>query len=756
MRYSEVLASKLRAPSPDPVPSRRLPGELFDWQEAVTRWALRKGRCALFEDCGLGKTIQELAWGNAVVRHTNMPVLLFSPLGAAIQSADEAVKFGIDARRVRTPGEMNGSRVYITNYERAELFDPAAFGGVILDESSILKNVAGKTRRLLTDACKSVRYRLSCTATPSPNDVTELANQAEFLGIMTRAAMLATFFVNDAKAESAASKWRLKKHAADSFYDWLATWCVYMRSPADIGYSADDYELPEHREILVEVDHDCALEGSLFKAQAKSLADLRAVRKASIQERLAAMPSAPYSGPRLTWCGLNSEADALREAYPGAVEVRGCDPADQKEEVLLAFARAEIGHLITKAKIAGHGMNWQCCSTQTFFWLGHSFESYYQASRRLYRFGQQRSVTTHIVVSDVAAHIWDIVQEKRDVAMSMAAHVIERMEKSMKNEIHGQAQATRFPSAKHTAGDGWSFTHGDSVDAIKNHATDSIGYQIMSPPFPDIYAYSDDVRDMGNATWNQFWQQMDFLIPEMLRVSMPGRLATFHCMDLPILKSQAGYVGLRDFPGEIIRRFEAAGWRYFARHMIWKDPVVENARTHSLGHGNLLKDSSKSRAGLPDYLVTFQKTGDNPEPIGHERSAFPVEQLQRWASPSWSERDLTPAELRDYQSPPEWMLAPIWYDIRQSDTLQKESARAEKDEKHICPLQLTAIKRCLTMWSAPGDTVASWFAGIGSEGFMAVKMGRKAVLCELKESYFAQGVRNLRAAEGFKDQMSLF
>ena len=756
MTYDEVLAAKLRPRDPDPVPSEDLPATLFDWQEDVTRWALRKGRAALFEDCGLGKTIQELAWGVAVVRHTNRPVLLLSPLGAAIQTAAEAQKFDIDAVRVRSAAELNGSRVYIANYERLGKFDLADFGGVILDESSILKDVSGVTRRALTDGCKGIRYRLSCTATPAPNDVTELANQAEFLGVMTRAALLATFFINDQNAD-AGSKWRLKKHAETAFYDWLATWSVYIRSPEDLGYPKGDYALPEHREHLVKVEHDQTLDGVLFPVDVIDLDGIREVRRNSIGERLNAMLKLPvHDGPRITWCGLNSESEAVHEAFPGSLQVTGSDHPDAKEEALMAFANGELEHIVTKAKIAGHGMNWQVCANQTFFGLDHSFESYYQAVRRPWRYGQKRPVDTYIVISDVVSHVWQTVKRKRSAADNMSRELSKRMRKAMLREIKGAAPVVEGPPLQTATGDGWTFHHGDSIEKIREVETDTVGYQVMSPPFPDVYAYSDSVRDLGNADWPTFWAMMDHLIPEMLRVSMPGRLSTFHCMDIPIQKGKEGYIGLRDFPGEIIRRFEAAGWRYFARRMIWKDPVVENARTRSLGHGNLLKDSTKSRSGLPDYLVTFQKPGDNPEPVAHDAAEFSVEKWQKWASPSWGDRELTPNERRDVSNPPDWMLAPVWYDIRQSDTLQKESARTEMDEKHICPLQLTVISRCITMWSNAGDLVASWFGGIGSEGFVAVKMNRRALLCELKEAYWLQGVRNMEQAAQFKSQRSLF
>lgn len=758
MNYPDFLASKMRPPTPNPVPHGDLHPALFDWQRSVVEWALRRGVAGLFEDCGLGKSLQELAWADAVMRHVNRPVLLLSPLGAALQLCAEAEKFSFDVTRIYAAKDVTGPGLYVANYERADHFDYSAFGGLVLDESSILKDVGSKTRRFLTESVRGISYRLSCSATPCPNDVAELGNQVEFLGIMSRAAMLATFFINDQKADPARGKWRLKGHARTAFYDWCASWSVFLRSPADLGYSADGYKLPPLRESLLLVDVPPRDTGTLFEVEARSLSDLREIRQSSIPQRLDALlaNSPAGDGPRVTWCGLNAEADALRGAFPDATEVRGSDDPQAKEEALLAFARGEIDHLITKPSIAGHGMNWQCASRQTFFGLDHSWEKLYQSSRRLWRFGQRRPVEMQIVLSRPAARVWTVIQEKRDMTERMNAELVERMKLSMQREVRGESVGVPSAPRELVEGKGWQFYNGDSIDISRGVSSDSVGYQIFSPPFPDVYAYSDSPRDMGNATWEEFFQQFAFLAEEMLRVGLPGRLATIHCMDIPIMKSKAGYVGLRDFPGEIVRLFESKGWRYFAKRMIWKDPVVENARTHSLGHGNLLRDSTKSRAGLPDYLVTFQKPGANAHPVEHDSHDFPVEQWQRWASPCWSSRECSREDAARLKAPPDWMLAPVWYDIRQSDTLQKSSAREEDDEKHICPLQLMVIDRCIEMWSAPDDLVASWFAGIGSEGFVAVKKGRRALLCELKRSYFEQGVRNLQAAEQFCEQPMLF
>lgn len=751
MSYVEFLASKLSPPVADGFEAKTSEAP-FDWQQLIVRWAWRRGRAALFEDCGLGKTLQLLEWAHGVVRHTNRPVLDLAPLGVTYQTEAEGEKFDLPVKRVSDQSEVVGAAVYVTNYQKLHHFDPLAFGGVVLDEASILKDIAGKTRRLVTDAFSRTPYRLTCTATPSPNDLTELGNQAEFLGICTAAQMQAQFFVNDA---TESSKWRLKGHAKEAFYDWLASWSVYLRSPAALGFDDTAYRLPEHREVVHEVPHDWHQDGVLFKVDARSLGDLRAVRRASIAERIECLSGILNGERSVTWCGLNDESEALARAFPKAIEIAGRHSNEEKEEALMAFARGEIHHLITKASIAGHGMNFQSCHQQHAFGLDHSFERWYQMTRRLWRFGQENPVDSHVIVPDVAAHVWQTIKDKEAIATAMAEELEERMESAMNRSVKGEKPAVPAAPSHIVTGAGWEYRHGDSIREIRSVETDSVGYQVMSPPFPEVYTYSDMPQDLGNCDHATFEKHMAFLAPEMLRVAMPGRLCTLHCMDLPILKRKAGYIGLYDFPGSLIRIMEAAGWRYFARRMIWKDPVIENARTHSLGHGNLLKDSAKSRAGLPDYLVTFQKPGENPEPVEHDRESFPVEQWQKWASPAITIQELTAAERAAVTDPPEWMLAPVWYDIAPGDTLQKESAREERDEKHICPLQLTAIDRCIEMWSAPGDLVASWFAGIGSEGFVAIKKDRRALCVELKRSYFEQGCRNLKMAEKFKEQLSL-
>lgn len=283
-------------------------------------------------------------------------------------------------------------------------------------------------------------------------------------------------------------------------------------------------------------------------------------------------------------------------------------------------------------------------------------------------------------------------------------------------------------------GAGWVAYHGDSCEVLRGLPDDSVGFSVYSPPFASLFTYSASERDMGNCQSDaEFFEHFSWLMPEMFRVLKPGRNMSVHCMDLPTSKARDGYIGLRDFPGELIRAAESAGWIWHSKATIWKDPVTSMQRTKALGllHKQLLKDSAMSRMGIPDYVLTFRKPGTNAEPVAHTKDEFPVSVWQKWASP-------------------------VWDDIDQSDTLNFRAARADDDERHICPLQLEVIRRCIHLWSNPGDTVLTPFGGIGSEGYVAVQEGRKAVLVELKESYFAQLCKNMRDAEATKNQPTLF
>lgn len=690
---------------------------LMGFQKDITRWALRKGRAAIFADCGLGKTPMQLEWAS----HIPGKVLILAPLAVAQQTVREGDKFGIPCAYSR-----NGSagKITITNYEMLEHFDPSEYDGVVLDESSILKAYSGKIRTAIIEAFEKTPYRLACTATPAPNDYMELGNHAEFLGVMKRTEMLSMFFVHDG---GETQKWRVKGHAEDHFWKWMCSWSVMLRKPSDLHYSDAGFSLPPlryHEKVVASPKQT----DTLFPMPAATLQERIRARSDSVTARAETSAAIVRSDKDqwLVWCNRNDESAALKKLIPGSVEVKGSDSIEHKESSLNKFALGEIRVLITKPTIAGYGMNFQSCHQMAFVGLSDSWEQWYQAVRRCWRFGQESPVDVHVVTADTEGAVVANIKRKEDNAAKMAEGMLEHM--AVMNEAEIRKTRTRGTSERATRtekGKGWTLHLGDCVDVCRQIETASIGYSVFSPPFASLYTYSDSDRDMGNSKdYDVFFEHFNFLLNELHRVTADGRLVSIHCMDYPTSLTHDGWIGLIDFPGQIIRAMTDAGFHWHSKVTIWKDPVTAMQRTKALGllHKQLKKDSTRSRMGIPDYVLTFRKPGDNANPVSHNADNFPVSLWQKWASP-------------------------IWDDINPSKTLQRHSAREEKDERHIAPLQLEVIERCLALWSNPGDLVLSPFAGIGSEGYVALQMGRRFVGAELKESYWKQARANLAAAK---------
>lgn len=440
MRYEDFLAGKQHIPPSCgfEVDKPAMNIHMFEWQKDITRWALRKGRAALFEECGNGKTIQQLEFADQVAKREGMPVLIVAPLTVGAQTLREAQKFGYSAAICRTQDDVTPG-INITNYEMLQHFDGRSFAGVVLDESSILKNYTGKMRNQIIEMFKDTPYRLSCTATPSPNDYMELGNQVEFLGIMSRTEMLATYFIHDG---SDTGKWRLKGHAEDRFWEWVSTWAVVLTCPGDLGYPNDGYILPSLNmtEHIVEVKSDG--EYSLFGCEiAKTLTERRDARRASLRERCEQAAEIIAQNPDdqwVCWCDLNAESELLAEFIPNSEEVRGSDKPDAKEDALMRFANGALRVLITKPSIAGFGMNWQQCHNMIFVGLSDSYEQMYQAIRRCYRFGQKRPVNVHIVTSAAEGAVKANVERKEQQAAEMKRNMVQYTKEILRKDIRGQ------------------------------------------------------------------------------------------------------------------------------------------------------------------------------------------------------------------------------------------------------------------------------------------------------------------------------
>lgn len=413
---------------------------LFPFQRASVQWALKKGRAALFFGTGLGKTISQASWADDVVRHTGQDVLILAPLCVAKQTVSECAKFGISVNYCREQSQVK-SGINITNYEMVKYFDLSQFVGVVLDESSILKSLnGGKTRRMLIDACKNIPYRLSCTATPSPNDYMELGGQAEFLGIMSLTEMLATFFIHDAKNTG---DWRLKGHGADKFWEWMATWAITIRMPSDLGFDDDGYILPPLN-IINHVIETPLEHGQLMTQQATDMMDRKKAAKKSVKERceMAAKLANESNEQIVIWCNLNAESDLLAKLIPDAKEVKGTDSIDKKEQLINDFVNGKLRVMLTKAKICGYGLNLQDSYNTILVGLNDSFESYYQLIRRFYRFGQKHEVNAHLISMDTEGNVKANLERKEKQADAMHEKMIAHMRKAMQKEVIGSMRET--------------------------------------------------------------------------------------------------------------------------------------------------------------------------------------------------------------------------------------------------------------------------------------------------------------------------
>lgn len=705
-----------------------LPDSLFDFQREIVKWALKRGRAAIFADTGLGKTAMQISWADQIVKKTNNNVLILAPLCVAHQTVKEGQKFGIDINYCRSHDAIKPG-INITNYEMMDQFQISSFHGIVLDESSIIKNRDGKTRNSIIESCKHVPYKLSCTATPSPNDFMELGNQVEFLGLMSMSEMLAMYFIHDG---GDTQKWVLKGHGKAKFWEWMATWSVLIKSPSDLGFDGSRYKLPALN-LQGHVVESHSTDG-LFADIAVGLLDRNKARRDSIDERVSKCAELVNSSSDqwVVWCHLNDESEMLAKLIPGSLDLKGSDSIDKKEKVIEDFTNGTLRVLITKPSIAGFGMNWQHCNNTAFVGLSDSWEQYYQAIRRFYRFGQTKIVNVHVISAESEGAVIENIRRKELQNKEMGEMMVNFMASEMKKEIFGTSiQKTEY-AREFKKNEFFELHNADCIDMASEIQSNSIDYTIFSPPFSSLYTYSNSDRDMGNSrSTEEFYTHFKFLVDEMYRITRPGRLLSFHCMNLPTSKVNDGYIGIRDFRGDLIRIFQESGWIYHSEVVIWKNPVTAMQRTKALGllHKTIRKDSSMSRQGIPDYLVTMRKPGANDKPISHTHDEFPVDLWQKYASP-------------------------VWMDINPSNTLQFREAREDDDEKHICPLQLDVIERAIELWTAKGDLVFSPFTGIGSEGYVALKMDRFFIGSELKKSYYELALRNLNEAR--KQTMDLF
>lgn len=436
--YTQFIAQKERPSESNgfEVDADDLPAALFDFQRDIVRWSLAKGRAAIFADCGLGKTLMQLAWADQVHQHTNKPVLILAPLAVAAQTAAEGKRFGIDAVVVAGQSDVVDG-INITNYDKLDRFDTSVFAGVVLDESSILKSFTGKVRTMLIQAFSRTPYRLACTATPAPNDYMELGNHSEFLGVMSRTEMLSMFFVHDG---GDTAKWRLKGHAETAFWRWMSSWAVVLDNPTSLGYEDNGYELPPLRV------HEVIVDGDAPTTEKLTLTQRRNARKESLDARCQAAADLVNASREqwLVWCDLNAESERLHELCNMSRQVLGSDKASYKSSTMLGFSVGVLKCLVTKPKIAGFGMNWQNCHKMIFVGLSDSYEQYYQAVRRCWRFGQTQPVDVYIIISAREGAVKENIERKEADAINMRQKMAELTRESVRENL---TRTTRIMAA---------------------------------------------------------------------------------------------------------------------------------------------------------------------------------------------------------------------------------------------------------------------------------------------------------------------
>jgi superfamily II DNA or RNA helicase len=639
---------------------------------------------------------------------------------------------------------------------KAERHPSFSINGCLVHNSSILKSIGGVYKRKLIDACKNIKYRMACTATPAPNDNTEIGNHAEFLGICTHAEMLAQFFINANKEhtiEDSAGElywkkgtnrggveWRLKHHAEDKFFEWLSEWAICFTDPGELGYKYN-YKLPELNieKHIIAVKEYKVENGELFFTGLKGITDRINVKRATVTEKLEKLKELMHDTIKdeqcIIWCNLAEESRQIKNAID-CVEVNGEDDTEYKAKMFEDFQDGKFNTLLTKQKIGGFGMNFFNAHNMVYFGLSDSWEMFYQSIRREWRYGQKYPVNVYIILTQYEMEIYQNVMRKDLQAKRLKQGLIERIKKYEEGELQmHEVEAEDSIERVVTEGKNFKAIRGDSCIELKNIESNSIDMSVYSPPFVDLFTYSNTEHDLGNCrNAKEFYEHYTFIAKELLRVIKPGRLCCVHTSDIPAMAQRDGYIGLKDFPGDMIRLHMELGWTFVGRAFVGKNPQSQAVRTKSkaLLFVQLRKDSSDSRPALIDQVLIFKKPGENAIEIK------PVENGEM-----------------DNEIWIDWAHG-IWNDISESDTLRYSDARAADDEKHICPLQLGTIERCIKLYSNPGETILSPFMGIGSEIYQAIRFGRKGIGIELKESYYKTAVNNLKYAEGHFTAQELF
>ncbi len=828
MTYQEFLEQKIDvAPLVGlDVQADQISPALKPHQRDSVLWALRGGRRALFAAFGLGKTVMQLEWARIVAERTGGQVLIVAPLNVRREFYDDATHILHQQPPVyvktQAEAESLGARmpVVITNYERVRDgdIDPRRFAGVTLDEAATLRSFGSKTYQVFLDKFKGVRYKLVNTATPSPNRYKELIHYAGFLEIMDTGQALTRWFKRDS---TKANNLTLYPGREREFWIWCASWGLFMQKPSDLGYSDEGYSLPPLEVRYHRLQTDLADAGSepngqikLMRDAAFGLRDAAREKRESIDARVAEakriIAEAPADEHFVIWHDLEAERHALTAALPECVDIHGTMDLEERERRAEAFAYGETRLFATKKSLSGSGCNFQrYCHRAIFLGIDYEFNDFIQAIHRIYRFLQTKPVIIDIIYMDSEEEILRVLKQKwkqyEELTETMAGII---REYGLGTAAMESLKRTIGVERVEVTGEHYRAINNDCVEELKNWPDNSVDMILTSIPFGNHYEYSPSYNDFGhNPDDDAFFQQMEYLTPNLLRVLRPGRVAAIHVKDRILFGNATGLgmPSVEPFHADTITHFRKHGFVFFGMVTIVTDVVRENNQTYRLGWTEQCKDGSKMGVGCEEYLLLFRKLPTDTSkayadvPVKKSKDAYTRAQWQIDAHGFWrssGDRMVTKAELQaapvsklqdlyrrysrqnvysyedhvalakqldaDGRLPATFMVcAPgswtdsVWDDINRMRTLNT-SQRLKKRELHICPLQLDVVERAINRWSNPGDLVLDPFGGLMTVPYMAVKMDRCGVGIELNSDYFRDGLGYLQEAEAERDAPTLF
>lgn len=795
----------------------KLTKKLFPHQKDIVNFCLEGGRRAIFASFGLGKTFMQLEIAKQLIKIYKKPFLICCPLGVAgeFKRDNDKLKTGLKISYIKDTDNIESyePQIYLTNYERVRMGDIAAekFCGVSFDEASILRNLQTETTQTVLHYFRKINFRFVATATPTPNDFIEILNYADYLGVISRGHALTRFFQRDSQK---AGQLKLYENKKKEFWQWVSTWAAFINTPSDLGYDSTGYDMPPINIIEHCISYDIKEqplnkwgEAILFKDLSKSLLEVSKEKRDSLYARInkATEIAESIKGNVIIWHHLEAERALLESNFKGTnyASVYGSLPNDKKEDLLIGFSEGKYKYLLTKPKIAGSGCNFQDASSDMIFaGIDYKFNDFIQSIHREYRFGQKNVVNVHIVYTENEYEVMKTLKEKWAKHIELNNQMIELVKVNGLNSnlIKSQMERQIFANGRKMVYDNVTVYNNDTVTvhADKKEMPDnSVDMILTSIPFGDHYEYSDNYNDFGHNHGNEnFFKQMDFLTPNLLRTLKPGRIAAIHVKDRIRYSYQNGtsFTTISDFSGQTVQHFLKYGFYLMGKITVTTDVVAENNQTYRLGWSEQCKDASKMGVGLPEYVLLFRKAPSETNnaygdfPVSKEKTDYKKSLWQLDAHAyqrSSGDRFMTKEELEkvevkkivaawkklnttaiyDFKEhlricedldemeklSSTFMTLPVhsnndmvWTDINRMNTLNTKQANSKK-EKHICPLQFDIIERLINRYTMEGEIVDDPFGGLFSTAYKAIEMNRKAVSVELNSEYFNDGIYYLKA-----------